>query len=85
MERPSLLVVLLFIVCDYYEIFTNKKGLKKIKNVNTIIINGFLLILYFNKKKKIMLHNKQGHGPLSHIKVLILDGSGVVLGNVFSN
>ena len=30
-------------------------------------------------------HNKQGHGPLSHIKVLILDGSGVVLGNVFSN
>ena len=52
MERPSLLVVLLFIVCDYYEIFTNKKGLKKIKNVNTIIINGFLLILYFNKKKK---------------------------------
>ena len=53
MERPSLLVVLLFIVCDYYEIFTNKKGLKKIKNVNTIIINGFLLILYFNKKKKL--------------------------------
>ena len=30
-------------------------------------------------------HNSKGHGPLSHITVLILDGSGVVLGNVFSN
>ena len=30
-------------------------------------------------------HNNQGHGPLSHIKVFILDLSGVVLGNVFSN
>ena len=30
-------------------------------------------------------HNKQGHGPLSHIKVLLLHCSGVVLGNVFSN
>ena len=27
-------------------------------------------------------HNNQGHGPLSHITVLILDGSGVVLGNI---
>ena len=25
-------------------------------------------------------HNNQGHGLLSHITVLILDGSGVVLG-----
>ena len=49
--------------------FLLKERFKKIKNVNTIIINGFLLILYFNKKK-IMLHNKQGHGPLSHIKFL---------------
>ena len=30
-------------------------------------------------------YNKQGHGPLSHIKVLLLDCLGVVLGNVFSN
>ena len=30
-------------------------------------------------------YNKQGHGPLSHIKVLLLDCLDVVLGNVFSN
>ena len=65
----GVLIIIDTLLCIYDEVY------------EYIEINNINYLTTVMKSK----HNKQGHGPLSHIKVLLLDCLGVVLGNVFSN